>query len=326
MINIGKIKTYLKNVLGLEFEYSELLKEPEDILPAPFNHFFEAEDCFLGEQEYILLYPTVPDVKLSILIQRIKNVENRLGKTCILVVDTMNGTQRRQFIKNQICFIIPDRQVYLPVLGTYLTEKRLNTYKEVVHLTPAAIVFLLYHLQKKSLEGMSFSKIAEIIGYPPKTVSMVVSQLSQLDICDIVTNSGKIKTLSFNYSNRELWEKVFPLMSSPIQKVVYVQEEDIDKMQVVISYDNALSHYTDMADTAQPCFAISMRSDLTKNLYNEATTTNYPDSVRLELWKYNPQILSENGYIDPLSMVLCYKDDTDERVQGQLKRLINKIL
>ncbi len=322
MKNIGKIEKYLKYVLGLEFRN----KTCSSLLPPPLNHFFEGRLCELAGQEYVLLQPAVTDVKLSILIQRIKTVESRLGKTCILIADSLNGTQRRQFIQNQICFIIPDRQIYLPTLGTFLTEKRLNAHKEIRHLTPAATFLLLYHLQKKSLEGMNFGEIAERLEYPPKTISVVVSQLEQMGICEIVAGTGKAKTLSFNHDARKLWEEILPLMSSPIQKVGYVQEEDIDKSEVAIAYDNALSYYTDVADLGQKCLAIYKRTAQADNLYDKATTTNYPGSVRLEFWKYNPLVLSTDGYIDPLSMILCYERDTDERVQGELQRLIDRIL
>jgi hypothetical protein len=43
----------------------------------------------------------------------------------------------------------------------------------------------------------------------------------------------------------------------------------------------------------------------------------------LEVWKYDPFLLSNNDHVDDLSLMLSLRDDTDERVQKELDTIRN---
>ena len=118
---------------------------------------------------------------------------------------------------------------------------------------------------------------------------------------------------------------MLPYLSSPIHKVVYIYPEDAENLERYSCYDNALAHYTDIIDSSQRCYAVDKRS-ISVNSIGIKSDLNFIGAVRLELWKYNPSILAENGIIDPLSMCLCYKDDDNERVLGEINKLVDKIL
>jgi hypothetical protein len=45
----------------------------------------------------------------------------------------------------------------------------------------------------------------------------------------------------------------------------------------------------------------------------------------VEIWRYNPEPLSENGYVDKLSLFLIFREETDDRIQTELEQLINQI-
>jgi hypothetical protein len=46
---------------------------------------------------------------------------------------------------------------------------------------------------------------------------------------------------------------------------------------------------------------------------------------RIEVWLYNPIILSGNKNVDKLSLYLSLKHEEDERIKGALEDLINEI-
>ena len=46
----------------------------------------------------------------------------------------------------------------------------------------------------------------------------------------------------------------------------------------------------------------------------------------VEVWKYNPRLLTETGTVDRLSLYLLLKDYDDERVQIELENMMNEIL
>ena len=45
----------------------------------------------------------------------------------------------------------------------------------------------------------------------------------------------------------------------------------------------------------------------------------------IQVWKYNPKMLSTEGVVDKLSLYLSLKDNEDERIQIELERLINEM-
>ena len=52
-----------------------------------------------------------------------------------------------------------------------------------------------------------------------------------------------------------------------------------------------------------------------------------PDEAeaRMESWKYDPWVLAENGVADPCSLYLSLRRSGDERVQKEIRSLIERI-
>lgn len=328
MNKIGNISDYIVHTLGLHLVDKGDMRRAIDQFPSLISNFFTGNLLLIEGNQYVLVKSHIAGQPLpwSLLIQRVKSAEEKLQLPCILYLDALDGNERRQLIKHKVSFIVPGRQIYIPTLGTYLTEKRLNSYKVATSLTPAAQHVVLYYLQREGLTHLGLKDWAQRMGYPPKTISLVATELVQAGICDVVPLQGRAKGLSFKSEGRRLWEQALPMLSSPIDKVGYVLCSEEEIALPVLSYDDALSHYTDMGRMPGHAYAVEKRSDAGKRLLQTVSVANLPDSSRIEFWKYNPLILSQDGYIDPLSMILIYKDNEDERIQGQIKRLIDKIL
>lgn len=322
---LGKIFGYLNNALGLR-----LVEWHEDGLsveiPSIYKYSFVIEGVSVEGVKALLLEPREKSIELSALIARAGRLEIAVGMPCVLVLDRMDSMMRRQLVSKRRSFVVPDKQVYLPFVGTYFSERGLLVRKEQVSLSPSAQLMVLYHLQKNSLEDVPFSIIASRLGYTQKTVSLIASELKELGICRYRQIDSKTKSLKFNPDNkRELWERVLPYLRSPIHKVLYLYPEDVGGMELCNAYDNALAHYTDIVDVAQKCYAIDKRR-VSVNSFPMRSETNFMEAVRLELWKYDPWVLAGDGVVDPLSMYLCYLSDDNERVSGELDRLVDRVL
>lgn len=325
---VGNFIDYATHILGLECSDRGDIRKVIDHFPNMVSNFFSGRLVSMDGHEYVIVrnHSIEGDFPMSLLIRRVKSAEEKLGRPCILSLDALDGEQRRQLIRHKVCFVVPDRQIYIPTLGTYLTEKRLNSIKEVVTLTPAAQLLVLYHLQRHDIGELGFKEVAQMTGYPPKTISLAVAELGRGGLCDILRmNKGRGKCVRFKSGGRDLWDAVFPFLASPVDKVGYVCGMS-ETGRLPLSYDDALSHYTEMGTTPGHCFAVEKRSDLGHRLAGKVSSANLPDSTRIEFWRYNPAILAEDGFIDPLSMTLIYKDYDDERVQGQIQRLLDRIL
>jgi hypothetical protein len=69
-------------------------------------------------------------------------------------------------------------------------------------------------------------------------------------------------------------------------------------------------------------FAVSTKSNLLKQMILHPSEGIY----RIEIWKYDPKKLSKCAYVDPLSLMLSYKDSDDERINKEIEQLESKIL
>ncbi|MCD8312582.1 MAG: hypothetical protein LUC24_00295 [Bacteroidales bacterium] len=332
MFFVKDIDSYLNKVLGLKFESEEELQKGLGPVPAAVGNCFECELCAIEGEEYALLVQKNPADRLSLLIRNVRLAEKSLGLECVLVTDMMDNTLRRQFISHRISFVVPLRQIYIPQLGTYFTENKLNAYKEVDSLTPAAQFLLLYHLEKRPFDDTNLSSIAGELGYTPKTVTVVAGELKRAGLCEIAASSSKTKKLIFTCSGRELWDKAWPMLSSPIQQVGYVPEDAIGRsVRLPSSGENAIarfSHRLEMGKKpglvfARKCCAVRKRTPQGFKLHEAATITNFPGAVRIEFWRYDPNKLAYRGYVDPLSLALCYKGDPSRSVHTQLMRIID---
>ena len=88
---------------------------------------------------------------------------------------------------------------------------------------------------------------------------------------------------------------------------------------------NALAYYTDLNDEQQIYLAV--HHDAFRKLTRDGIIENlneFDGRYCIEIWKYKPGILASNRYIDPLSVYLQFKDNTDERVELALKTLIKQ--
>ena len=196
---------------------------------------------------------------------------------------------------------------------------RQQTFPELI--TPSAQLLLLYHLQVEHLEKFTFKDIAKKLGYTPKTITKIAAELKAKKLCEV--EGTKEKRFMFEVGRKQLWQLVEPQMQSPIAKSYYTNKKnDADFCQ---SGDAALSHYTFLSDTEKMDYAIyKTEFEELKGKKYWAYLDETEGDVRIEIWKYNPRLLSSNGYIDSLSLYLCYKNDGNERIEAEIKELIDK--
>ena len=47
--------------------------------------------------------------------------------------------------------------------------------------------------------------------------------------------------------------------------------------------------------------------------------------IELELWRYDPQILGNSEMVDPLSLIMSFKNRTDERIEEAIEEIMDEI-
>jgi hypothetical protein len=250
-------------------------------------------------------------------------ISKYMGMKVVFAMDTQSPLLRKRLIQEKVNFIMPGSRLYLPDLLTDIKEVIVKPSVFPDLLSPSAQLLLLYHLQVDSLESFSFKEIAQKLNYAPKTITKIAAELKGKDLCKVM--GTKEKRFSFDINQKQLWKIVEPQMQSPVYKTFYSnRKKDLYFYRAGAS---ALFHYFPIYSPEKTVYAI-FRPEfeaIEENKYWDFLDEIEGDT-QLEVWKYNPALLSSNGYIDLLSLYLCYRDCDDERIKIEIREMIQKTI
>ncbi len=321
---MNDLNEYFNKVLG--YDLYVVPASDGDIKRLPLiikNKYNILVGSFFGRRVVFLHANNNHHTKVNELRKHIDIVKTVFNIPVVYVCDSMKGYNRKRFIQRGISFIVPGKQMFMPELLIDLQDFAIRPGKIPETMAPATQYLLLYHLQVASLEEMNFKDIAQTLRLGTMTVTRAATYLENKRICEI--HGTKDKRFHFDKKGYELWQEIEPLMQNPIKNKVFATPL-INVKNAVISGINALAHYTDIADDSKPYYAFDKKGydALLKN--NQSIAIDDVDGeMHLEMWKYNPVGLAVGDYVDPLSLYLIYKDDTDERVQIVINQLINEM-
>jgi len=317
------LKNYLKNTIGIDVPIKEFLPDEQKSLPFFIDqayalyiaHLFNHKLIFLEKKDNENLTPDQYRKHTAL-------VENAYNLPVVLILKHLEAYNRKRLIEKQIAFIIPDKQMFIPQLFIDFKEFRNAVTKKSEKLLPAAQCLLFYHLLKEDLNGINLKTIAGKLNYAPMSITRAVKDLEEKQLC--TTNGRKEKTINFEQKNRELWQMALPYLQNPVKKEIFT--DNFHDLYIKSGF-NALTFYTNIADTGNNCFAISnddfnyWRKKGKIKLLHEGE-----GEICLEVWKYPPALLAYDNMVDPLSLYMIFKDNDDERVQMEIETLTKGLL
>jgi len=253
-------------------------------------------------------------------------LKNSLKNPVIFVFDSLEAWQRKRLIEKHIAFVQPFKQLYIPDLFLELNDtlaKETSRQGPNNHLKPPSQLALLYHLQVVSLANRPFGEIAELLRLSTMSITRIVKELQSFQLVEV--NGKKEKTLSFPDDGKLLWEKSLPFLRSPIRETGFLSKE-LPQSEFRIGGEPALAHYTMLAENGQPSYCIGKETFLALRRANKLPplVDRYGDH-KIEVWHYDPTLLSEKKEVDRLSLYLSIPKEKDERVTGALNDLINEM-
>lgn len=242
----------------------------------------------------------------------------------VFVFDGLDTWQRKRLIEKKIGFVEPFRQMYIPQLFMQIKEGSHQPVEKIVaaqhQLKPPAQLLLLYHLQVKSLEGLPFQEIAQILQYSPMSITRSIQDLHSLGLLKV--EGSKEKSLLFGQQGRELWEQALPYLASPVRETWYSDETfNINHLQY--GGETALSHYSLLADAQQKCYVAGKEIFRFSKSNLDGLHKKFGNNM-LQVWHYDPAVLSKGKAVDRLSLYLTMKDHEDERIQASLRQIMHE--
>ena len=318
MLYMNNIVKYLSDTLGVETAIIPLEKQLFRRLPLYITAAYKVQEATIYGQRICLLTAEnseniqTPD-RLS---KQMQFIEQKIGLSVVYVFDKVVSYNLKRMIRKGINFIIPGKQLFIPALMMDLRKSTDKIPQKAVLLTPLAQFLLLYHLQKERLNGFTTQQLTDKFTQPYRTVSRAVKNLEELGLCNLV--GGKEKRIQFTKKGKDLWVLAQNFLENPVERNLFT-DNTLNEKQTCLSNINALAHYTMMNDEDRHYFAVY--KDIAKNL----ETNKYTGDNTIEVWRYNPYPLSDNGFVDKLSIYLLFRNDTDERIQSELEQMIDNI-
>ena len=172
-------------------------------------------------------------------------------------------------------------------------------------IPPLAQCMILYVLQIGYLTE-TISELTELFGVSYSTANRAVRWLQSKGF--IFTGRAN-KNIQFLFLGYELWDKALPHLISPIEKIIKTNYQPTNAL---------LSGRSVFSDNMKTCA-----------IYNDESK-GIPETINgdytIEIWKYNPMILSKDKrQVDYLSLYLSLKDNTDNESFERVNKLFEEI-
>lgn len=303
------MEKYINEILGLSIQkkqFNKIEKLPL-YLQEEYNYNIyniEGIDCIFVEAN---------DFSFINFKKHLNKLQNIFEEKIVLVVNHLNIYQRKVLIQEKIPFIIKDMQLYLPFLCSYFTNK-ISENKEIQKFTPITqlvFLYLFYHDNK-----ISVTDLANILNCSSMTIARTYKTLINCNLFKYETE-GRKKYIVPCYNKETLLEKSEKYLRNPIEKIIYLKQ-NINQSNLLISGVYALDIKGNIDCKGEKVFAT-----YNTNVYpinHQITKEEYLENkgIKLELWSYNPKLLSSEKTVDDISLLLSLKDIQDDRIQLEL--------
>jgi len=246
------------------------------------------------------------------------------SKPVTLVVPQVASYARNRMVQASTPFIVPGSQLFMPFMMVDLRERFATPSAEAgLPITPAAQGILLYHLLRKPLQGIPLQNIAKLTGYSAMMITKVKDEWETNGLCQ-TRRVGRSVVVEFTADRRKLWHIAEQLFSSPAKKSHWAHWNKAGPPALAAGF-TALSKSTMVEDDPIPTWALhrkTFHSLLEKGTFLSLSGPEEANA-RIEEWSYDPRLLSDGPNVDPLSLVLCLRGDNDDRVQQQLRTVLD---
>lgn len=314
---IKKVTDYILSVLDEKVTLAPLEKCISDTIPIAVTQSFNLyKGELLGHAVVFALTHDGNDISPAQLKRIFNLIENKCECPVILVTDNIASYNVGRLASQRSNFIIPKKQMFIPSLLIDLKKGKVigRDIKETI--PPIAQCLLLYHLEIKSIDRCKTKDLMEIFQVSYATINRSLRWLSEKGLVSL--EGKKTKEVRLVHHGKELWEKVVPFLVSPVEKIVFSDYLPGGSLKCGI---NALSEYTLINEDNLDMYALS-RTDIQQS---DIPINKEYGTFCIEIWKYDPKLLSHAETVDKLSLYLSLKDNDDERVQIELDNLLNNI-
>lgn len=275
--------------------------------------------------ECVLLSPSSSSWRLPTLKKHLKNLQEICQEPCALSLENLTSMQRKNLLENSVPFISASQQVYLPFWGCAFMEKFKSDTPIPDKMAPGTQLVFLYLYYLKETEDINLTKISKELQLSKATCTRAINDLTTSGLL-VQKIEGTNKWITPAFEKPEFLKKGYARLRSPVERLVYVRDLP-DNLLCIQSGVKALSAITMVGAKEQDAgLAVSKKtcpSISSDNLISKQEFEDFGGTV-LEVWSYDPLLLSKNGRVDDISLLLSLDSEPDERIQMGLDEIREK--
>ena len=326
------VRGYLLSTLGTSFSAPKRLMHAEKRLPLAIRGRYRLESTRLLDVDLVL---AVESAGLEVATPaayaaHLATIATTVQAPVVLVLTGVNSTTRARLVAGRVPFIVPGSQLFLPTLFVDLRERMTRPApRRTETLGNVAQLVVLAHLQGEKMDQRSLAQAANRLGYSPMMLTKAKDELVAAGLCR-ARYEGRTLRLVFDVDGRELWNKAFPVLSSPVIRTHFVKF--VSKVRAsdppvgfVRAGLTAVGDLTELAEGRVPTFAASKTVFASKSRSFVSVEFEDDADARVEVWRHSPDVLGRGGCADPLSLYLSLHGTADERLRKALDDVLKTV-
>ena len=259
--------------------------------PAYIRDNYNLQLLSWDEYRCALLAPNSHLWRLPSLKKQFINFCSLCTVPCALYLDGLTAQQRRNLVESRIPFVAESQQVYLPFWGCFFHEKCVPASVVEDTMAPGTQLVFLYMYYNVQSSNMNQTDLSKKLRLSKATCSRAIRDLAGSGIIDI-KSEGTNHWIIPQLDKQEFLRKAYSLGAK--------------------EYDRGL------AVSARTASEIPLEDIISKREFED-----FGGSV-VEVWSYDPELLSEGGRVDDISLLLSLDNDPDERIQMGLDEIREK--
>lgn len=314
--------------------FSDAIKLEENPSEQTLKHIsdqFELQLFSLYNDRYVLVENRIKkELVIEEYLQDQALIMTASQRIPVFVFKNLRLYQRNRLIKNNIAFVVPDSQVFIPAIMIHLEERDVVAKEYAEQFSKSTQVVYAYLLLNPETE-INTRRLADILGYSASTVSRALQELYDRELMN--KEGSRTRAQYLIPDQRQYWENGKRFLFNPVSDShIFTQNR--------INYDTGLlykSSFTALEELsekygAEPdeysyyvCYDKSF-SEVYNNQIPVFPTMTPKDTAFIETMVYDPSLLTNTDALDPVSLYAYFLDKDDKKALAKLDRIIERKL
>lgn len=277
----------------------------------------------LGER-FLLIEP-VEEGSLARMLGQKERIEAASGMPAAFCFRTLSLYKRKKLLENRAGFIDEEKELYLPFMALRIQLKEESENKPLNHaaqFAPGTQLLYLYLLYQPE-QSYDMTALSQVLGISIMTAQRGLKDLQDKGLVTVTVGgkTGRLKT--FRRIDQTLYyRKGKRFLSNPVKAELYVRS--MPKGVKLLKSDlTALGEQTMLGKPERQTFAIDDKSAaaIDQSMLLSEDHAEDSNAVRIQVMKYNIAALTENDYVDPITLILSLSE-RDERIDMAVEELM----